>query len=144
MSTIEVQSGKLKKKSFILDEDIEERINEISDEFGIPWEKVVEMALNDYEKKCKEDEELSKLREKLYALQKEMFMVEQEWVSLHYNNLLLIHELKDMAINILGLLHQNRTLRGVPYSSAGYSEIADLAEHYLFMNPIKGGMEEEQ
>ena len=134
MEEIVIKSGKLKKKSFKLDWENEELINEISEKFNIPAEKIVEMALLDEKKENEGDEKrLKELRDELLHLQKEMFVIEGEWSSLRYKAHTIAHDVKTLSVVLIGLVNQNRTLRRQLKMEEKYREMRELAEHYLFM-----------
>ncbi len=126
-----VKAGVIRKREFRITEEVESLLHDIQDKFGIPPEKAVEMALLGHY--TGEDKKAEERKEELLKLQREMFEIEGEWSALKYEVHTLAHEIKPLAISLMGLLNENRTLRRILNMEEKYGDLRDLAERYIFL-----------
>ncbi|ASJ00394.1 hypothetical protein [Thermococcus gorgonarius] len=92
-----------------LDEGLEREILELAKRYGVPPERVIEVALTQEFKEAKEnvDELVKKARE----LEKRVWELETEYAPLRYKAYGISEDNKILAIELSGLIAENNQLR---------------------------------
>ncbi len=136
MIEVIIRYGVYEWKKFELSEENEELIKKLSEELHMPIEDVVKIAIKDINVLHESNSEnMEKLQKELFDVKKEMFTLDRERSALYTKNTLIIHELKELSVTLIGLVNQNRTLRRILKMKKKYEEEKKLAEHYLFSDP---------
>ncbi len=98
--------GKIEVK---LDEELVEEINRLSEEYGVPVEKVVEIALTGEFREP--TGELEELEARVRELEEKTWELEKEYAPLRFRAYGLSEDNKILAIELSGLLAENNQLR---------------------------------
>ncbi len=136
MIEVIIRYGVYEWKKFKLSDENEELIKKLSEELHMPIADVVKIAIKDINVLHENNSEnMEKLQKELFDVKKEMFKLDKERGVLYTKNTLIIHELKELSVTLIGLVNQNRTLRRILKMEKKYEEAKKLAEHYLFSDP---------
>ena len=92
-----------------LDEELAGEINRLSERYGVPVERVVEIALTGEFKEPSGD--LEELEERARELEKRVWELEREYAPLRFKAYGLSEDNKVLAIELSGLVAENSQLR---------------------------------
>ena len=92
-----------------LDEELAKEIERLSERYGVPVERVIEMALTGEFKEPSGD--LEELEERARELEKRVWELEREYAPLRFKAYGLSEDNKVLAIELSGLVAENSQLR---------------------------------
>ena len=128
-----LKSGVFKRKKFKVYSNNVEDLEEISNRFNIPIEKLLNELIVGSDINTKTNHSVEDLRNEINRLLIEMFFVESKWAGMRYRAYLYIKENKSFAITLAGVLAKNKNMRNLMGKNRDHQNMWEIVDKYLWM-----------